>query len=547
MKFFPTAYQRPLLTLVFLCISMSCPAQDEIDATVVDRAPLVIMAPLGPVLADMQISVDGKAYRLWVTEFLASRTDVNRDGELSLDELKLIPARVLQQTTARTAKRILRRATESKDADSVSVDIFSKWLADDLNRSFDVIAGAVQASAAVRLAGLVDENGDGRVSREELVVGAHSMRFRDLDDDQTFSAAELLPYRDPRNQQAAVVPDAADLPFVQLSDVDSIKRAAKQIMNRYGNDGKLALEKLRLPKSVGENLDATLTEKSCAEFLKNPHFHLTAGIKLSDRPNASTLQIAIADSAADFCRFEPGRRGRGKLIIDDMPIDTRARGGGVKTRNFLVALLLQRVSIYDADKSGYLSEDEFPQMQQQMAQQSITADFASADLNSDGMIFRDELKMFIERDAIATQSRIEVSIRQDGTTLFKLLDANVDRRLTQRELKEGFDVLLEYDLDKDDQLSESELGTAYALEIGLGQAASLRMDSMMQNMNMGMQATDAVLPGVSGLDGPEWFRRMDRNQDRDVSAREFLGPREIFTKLDTDNDGLLSATEAEAL
>lgn len=56
-----------------------------------------------------------------------------------------------------------------------------------------------------------------------------------------------------------------------------------------------------------------------------------------------------------------------------------------------------------------------------------------------------------------------------------------------------------------------------------------------------------MLPGLDGLDGPQWFRRMDRNQDRDVSAREFLGPIAVFEKLDTDNDGLLSADEAEAL
>ena len=72
------------------------------------------------------------------------------------------------------------------------------------------------------------------------------------------------------------------------------------------------------------------------------------------------------------------------------------------------------------------------------------------------------------------------------------------------------------------------------------------MDSM-QNMSMMARSTDAVLPGVSGLSGPEWFRRMDRNQDRDVSSREFLGPRALFKKLDKDDDGLLSADEAEQL
>ena len=37
---------------------------------------------------------------------------------------------------------------------------------------------------------------------------------------------------------------------------------------------------------------------------------------------------------------------------------------------------------------------------------------------------------------------------------------------------------------------------------------------------------------------------MDRNQDGDVSAREFLGTKEQFTNIDSNGDELLSAEEA---
>jgi hypothetical protein len=105
---------------------------------------------------------------------------------------------------------------------------------------------------------------------------------------------------------------------------------------------------------------------------------------------------------------------------------------------------------------------------------------------------------------------------------------------------------LEYDLNGDQFLTESELGTAYTLQIGLGQAASLRMDTM-SLMGMANRTADAILPGVAGLNGPEWFKRMDRNQDRDVSFREFLGTRALFDQLDLNKDNLLSADEAELL
>jgi hypothetical protein len=69
---------------------------------------------------------------------------------------------------------------------------------------------------------------------------------------------------------------------------------------------------------------------------------------------------------------------------------------------------------------------------------------------------------------------------------------------------------------------------------------------MMSMQTMTMGGGDAILPGLQGLNGPEWFRRMDRNQDGDVSPREFLGTSTQFTTLDSDQDGLMSAAEADA-
>ena len=45
---------------------------------------------------------------------------------------------------------------------------------------------------------------------------------------------------------------------------------------------------------------------------------------------------------------------------------------------------------------------------------------------------------------------------------------------------------------------------------------------------------------------PVWFKKMDRNGDGDVSAREFNGPPSLFQRMDPDGDGLISPEEARA-
>src|SRR5262249_28497923 len=65
-------------------------------------------------------------------------------------------------------------------------------------------------------------------------------------------------------------------------------------------------------------------------------------------------------------------------------------------------------------------------------------------------------------------------------------------------------------------------------------------------MPNGPQRVSTPRAAASGT-GPDWFRRMDRNRDGDVSRREFLGPREQFDRIDRDRDGLIDPDEAAAV
>jgi Ca2+-binding EF-hand superfamily protein len=329
-----------------------------------------------------------------------------------------------------------------------------------------------------------------------------------------------------------------------VTDDASAKLAAEKIIGRYGSEATVATSLLRWQNN--HDSDRRLSLEELVTALQRPEFHLTIDVKLSDRAGTSDIDVEIDPSAASFCRTTDDKFGQTAIVADGLPLKIVARGGGANNRAVTRGFLGQTFVMIDVDRNQYLDETEFAGIVGAMQQSGANGDFATVDQNSDKMVTRDELFSFVERDLMAAASRIEVTVKQDGKTLFSLLDANQDRRLSAREIKSGTAVLQKYDLNGDGAFAETELGTEYVLTLGLGRSELRRNSGMMTMQAMTMNSGDPILPGLAGLNGPEWFRRMDRNQDGDVSAREFLGTSTQFAELDTDQDGLMSVSEAEA-
>ena len=541
-------------TLCFAFTTESSGQKKATEAAGADHATMIIMAPSGPVFADVRISVAKIPYRTWVGKFLATQLDRDKNGRLEAKELELLTDNIRRLSAISGPDEILsamnaeRTSPEKVTASDVGIKEFADWLSQRLPKVFDLIAQPQSSDDAVRLASLIDNNQNAAISDEELLAAFRTLRFRDLDNDETFSVSELLPYRDPRSLNASVTPDAVNLPFFHLTDAASIRLAAERIAQRYGQDRTMTAALLRSDTSqlLDETLNVTAIEGLLSD-LSTPDFHLMVDVRLSDRANTSDIDLSIMPSATAFCRITDDSFGQTTIVIDGLPLKIVARGGGANNRAVTRGFLGQTFVMIDNDRNQYLDEMEFIGIVAAMQQSGATGSFSDVDQNDDKMLTREEVFSFVEQNLTAAASRIEVTVQQDGKTLFGLLDSNADRRLSAREVRTGTNVLKKYDLNGDGIFAETELGTEYLLTFGLGRSELRRSNGGMQMGTMQMGSGDAILPGVSGLTGPEWFRRMDRNQDGDVSSREFLSSPQHFRTLDVDQDLLISSAEAEAL
>jgi Ca2+-binding EF-hand superfamily protein len=188
----------------------------------------------------------------------------------------------------------------------------------------------------------------------------------------------------------------------------------------------------------------------------------------------------------------------------------------------------------DTEKKGYLEKKQFDGPQFQF----LRPLFDLADRDGDGKLYKKELTAFLDLQAAGITSNTYLRVTDQGRGLFELLDANGDGRLSVRELREGWARLAPWDHNHDGLLAENEVPRQFQLVVDQGQVNYPFQVAFFGGYNR------ATRP-QPGPKGPLWFRKMDRNNDGDVSFREWLGTEEEFRRIDTDGDGLISAQEAE--
>src|SRR5258708_38627575 len=99
---------------------------------------------------------------------------------------------------------------------------------------------------------------------------------------------------------------------------------------------------------------------------------------------------------------------------------------------------------YDADKNGYLDEQELPRQ------------FAGADSNGDKKVYEDELVAFLTEGRRLTSSHLSAALVDEPKELLKLIDLNQDGQLSPREINGAKDRLLALDTNQNGQLDPEE-------------------------------------------------------------------------------------------
>jgi Ca2+-binding EF-hand superfamily protein len=557
---------------------------------------MVFMAETRPLLIRLHMSIDGKPLPDAWQEFiqhLFKTLDIDRDGVLSEREAGRVPTPqtlfgmpvvVRFQPDARLAFPIGK--LEANRDGKVTVKELADYYRNSGGAPFQVRyvsdrenelaarQGAVPMTAELlddALFELLDQNKDGKLSRDELAMAEKLLLARDTDDDEMITPEELVPpgsnlYIQGLAQEQLMArgqaPARPNPRLIVVGPRSTAANLARQLLARYAAKGADKLTRTdillepELFKRLDQNGDGKLDLEELSYFTERPpDVELDVSLEKKKDADRGAEQSVTIEANQFVRRTMPGgvkgamrlvgtnskavpvtKPGEGQFALELGPTHVRLQldlrlfqsGYDVKTLRDSYKAFFQMA---DLDKNGYLDARE-------MSQHFF---FRTAgrlmDRDGDGKLHESEMFAYLdEMQDLARRANgacVTLSHAELDCGLFGQIDTNGDGRLSVREMRNAVKLLDKLDVNGDKVLSRLEIPRVYQLTISRGP------------VGQGAPPARPAAASPASSAGPLWFRKMDRNHDGDVSRREFLGSDEDFKRIDTDGDGLISVEEAE--
>lgn len=508
-----------------------------------DGFQVLVLAPGTPVVLQIEAAFDGGASisenRRRYSGRWFSRLDHDQSGWIEAGEAQFVPSFGRFEELPGEMRDEWTRLDLAPADGRLSRNELFEHINSAMGSGLSVERPRRPATQTVVLHPRLDRDRDGQVSLEEISFGLRSLNPFDFDDDESLSAAELQPF--PRSMRASAGErDLGDGPFLVLDDTSDRASIARRLLAHYGKDAQVECDTLGLNREFFDRLDVDdsggLDERELLRFLDNvkPNLHIALEIpsRRLKRLRAETLaRPGLVDISDESSRRLLIVRIGGLNVVAELQ---DARGSFEQiTQRFRTT----QFGIADRDRNGELSPTEFARLEIE----DMT--FAAVDADRDGVVSQEEFLEFVGLRALLAQCRLQMVVEQETTSLFEALDADEDYRLSPREFRGGVEPLRNLDRNGNGKLAESELVTRYSLSFAVTRPPEF--DDLVGSAGFNRMEDQTPLPIMRPVtQGPEWFRKMDRNQDGDVTWREFLGPRDAFDRLDADKDGLIDSSEA---
>jgi Ca2+-binding EF-hand superfamily protein len=510
-----------------------------------DIQDLLILGPTHPLVIRVHIATNGVPFRkVWrsAIETSFNRFDAAKTGRITAEQANRLFAvftRAALPDAPVSGEKSAGAMAMSKPRTFTLDEVLAQL--EQTAPPFTVRHRLASHGAGPALFSLLDTDGDGRLSREELNAAEANLRCRDFDDDGLITAEELVlgPARSADGEkQAGGNGVKIDGPVIALGIGTPLEKLVDILLFRYdrNRDGRLSIgsaaAEVRSPNNSFAKFDLdhdqSLDRAELSAFLQAPpviEMTFQFGSKFS---RSLVTDRTSADAAAAYQLSHKVSDGGYRLVVAENQLNF-----GRNNRDPAQSNQLPDFTDYDQNKDGFLSAEE-------LNASGMMANFALMDADGDGKITPKEFDDFIQWQANVASSQLVLEVTDEGQDLFSLLDRNNDGFLSPRELKTAAEILKTEDADHDGFLTASDIPYRVKLELSRGGPNT--------TANAAVAATSSRKPlrSKSGTTPPEWFLKMDRNGDGDISPAEFLGTREQFDKLDLNKDGLIDAEEAAA-